>query len=101
MAVSGLTRSQSFFCYVTPICGAIVADQYLGKYKAILYFCVVYLVGLLILFTTSLPGSLANGAGLGGFITAIIVIGFGTGGIKSNVAPLIADQYKCRKMAVS
>ena len=34
-------------------------------------------------------------------IAAIIVIGIGTGGIKSNVAPLIADQYKRRKMAVS
>lgn len=28
------------------------------------------------------------------------VIGFGTGGIKSNVAPLIADQYTRHKMAI-
>lgn len=73
----------------------------MGKYKAILYFCYIYLIGLVILFTTSLPVSLEHGAGLGGFITAIIVIGVGTGGIKSNVAPLIADQYKRRRMAVS
>lgn len=31
---------------------------------------------------------------------AILVIGLGTGGIKSNVAPLIADQYKRKKMAL-
>ena len=28
------------------------------------------------------------------------MIGFGTGGIKSNIAPLIADQYQRRKMAI-
>lgn len=86
---------------VTPILGAIIADQYLGKYNTILFFCFVYIAGLLILTTTSIPGALENGAGLGGFIASIIIIGLGTGGIKSNVAPLIADQYKRRQMAVS
>ncbi|EEP82598.1 hypothetical protein UREG_07463 [Uncinocarpus reesii 1704] len=85
---------------VTPIFGAIVADQYLGKYMAIFYFCIVYVAGLLILLFTSLPISLQHGAGLGGFIAAIIVVGIGTGGIKSNVAPLIADQYKRKTMAI-
>lgn len=61
---------------------------------------IVYMIGLLILVLTSLPVALENGAGLGGFITALIVIGFGTGGIKSNVAPLIADQYQRRRMAI-
>ncbi|EKG19705.1 Oligopeptide transporter [Macrophomina phaseolina MS6] len=98
---TGLTTFFQFWCYVTPILGAVVADQYLGKYFAIVLFCVVYILGLLILFLTSLPVSLQHGAGLGGFVAAIIIIGLGTGGIKSNVAPLIADQYKRRKMAVS
>jgi POT family proton-dependent oligopeptide transporter len=74
---------------VTPILGAIIADQYLGKYKTIVLFCGVYIVGLLILLLTSLPTSLSHGAGLGGFVVSIIVIGLGTGGIKSNVAPLV------------
>ena len=85
---------------VTPILGAIIADQYLGRYKTIVLFCGVYLVGLLVLWTTALPHALAHGSGLPGFIVAIIIIGFGTGGIKSNVAPLIADQYQRRKMAL-
>lgn len=38
---------------------------------------------------------------MGGFATAVVIIGIGTGGIKSNVAPLIADQYKRRQLAVS
>jgi POT family proton-dependent oligopeptide transporter len=86
---------------VTPILGAIIADQYLGRYNTILIFCGVYIVGLVILTATSIPGALAHGSGMGGYIAAIIVIGLGTGGIKSNVAPLIADQYKRRQMTVS
>ncbi|PSN69745.1 putative MFS peptide transporter Ptr2 [Corynespora cassiicola Philippines] len=98
---TGLTTFFQFWCYVTPIIGAIIADQYLGKYNTILVFCFVYIAGLLILTTTSIPSSLHAGAGLGGFIASIIVIGLGTGGIKSNVAPLIADQYSRRQMALS
>ncbi|KAF2118407.1 POT family-domain-containing protein [Lophiotrema nucula] len=97
---TGLSTFFQFWCYVTPILGAIIADQYLGKYNTIVIFCGVYLVGLIILTTTSIPGALNNGAGLGGFVTAVVVIGLGTGGIKSNVAPLIADQYKRRQMVL-
>jgi POT family proton-dependent oligopeptide transporter len=114
---TGLNTFFQFWCYgtslygifttfglthlpVTPIFGAIIADQYLGKYNTILLFSFVYIAGLLILVTTSIPSALEHGAGLGGFIVAIIVIGIGTGGIKSNVAPLIADQYRRRQMVV-
>lgn len=90
----GLVVFFQFFCYVSPILGAIVSDQYLGKLKTIAYFCGIYMIGLLVLLLTSLHVSLERGAGLGGFIASIIIIGLGTGGIKSNVAPLIADQYK-------
>ncbi|KAF2682537.1 di/tri peptide transporter 2 [Lentithecium fluviatile CBS 122367] len=98
---TGLNTFFQFWCYVTPILGAIIADQYLGKYNTILVFCFVYMAGLLILTCTSIPGALENGAGTGGFIAAVIIIGLGTGGIKSNVAPLIADQYRRRRMVVS
>ncbi|KAI5807368.1 POT family-domain-containing protein [Peziza echinospora] len=82
-----------FWCYVTPIIGAIVADAWLGRYNAIMLFSGIYICGLVIIFTTSLPGSLDNGAGLGGLVTSMIVLGLGTGGIKANVSPLIAEQY--------
>ncbi|KAJ5121021.1 uncharacterized protein N7515_008982 [Penicillium bovifimosum] len=98
---TGLVTFFQFWCYVTPIIGAIIADQYLGKYKTIVLFCMVYMVGLLILVCTSIPTALQHGSGIGGFIVAILIIGLGTGGIKSNVAPLIADQYKRKKMAIS
>ncbi|KAJ4372444.1 peptide transporter ptr2 [Neocucurbitaria cava] len=97
---TGLTTFFQFWCYVTPILGAVIADQYLGKYNTIVIFCFVYIVGLLVLTCTSIPAALDHGAGLGGFVVAVIVIGLGTGGIKSNVAPLIADQYKRRQMVI-
>lgn len=77
-----------------------MADQYLGRFKAIIYFAIVYMVGLLVLVLTSLPIALQSGAGLGGFIAAILIIGVGTGGIKANVSPLIADQYTRKRMAI-
>ncbi|KOS22354.1 Peptide transporter PTR2 [Escovopsis weberi] len=99
-AATGLNLFFQWFCYVTPILGAIISDQYLGKYKTIMFFCCVYWVGLVVLFATSLPVALEHGAGLPGYIVSIIIIGFGTGGIKSNIAPLIADQYTRTSMAI-
>ncbi|KAF2766006.1 PTR2-domain-containing protein [Teratosphaeria nubilosa] len=97
---TGLNTFFSFFCYITPILGAIISDQYLGKYKTILLFAGIYWTGLVILWTTALPQAIDSGASLGGYVTAIIIIAFGTGGIKSNIAPLIADQYTRKIMAV-
>jgi proton-dependent oligopeptide transporter, POT family len=98
---TGLTTFYSFWCYVTPLAGGLIADQYLGKYKTIVAFAGVYMVGLLILVCTSIPSSLAAGAGTGGYIASILLTGIGTGGIKANVAPLIAEQYTRRTMEVA
>ncbi|KAF2819506.1 DNA repair helicase [Ophiobolus disseminans] len=97
---SGATAMTNFFqcwCYVTPVLGAIVADQYLGKYTTIKWFSVVYMIGIAILFITSLPWSLERGAAFPGLVVAMVVIGLGTGGIKSNVSPLIAEQVRSTK----
>lgn len=97
---TGLTNFFQFWCYGTPILGAIVSDQYLGKYKTILYSALIYMAGILILFCTSLPWAIDHGAALGGLITAMAIIGLGTGGIKSNVSPLVAEQYRQTKMTI-
>jgi POT family proton-dependent oligopeptide transporter len=96
----GIVQNTNRLFTVTPILGAIIADQYLGKYRTILLFCIFYWVGLAILWTTSLPQAHEAGASKAGYIVAIVVIGLGTGGIKSNIAPLIADQYQRRVMAI-
>lgn len=55
------------------------------------------MVGLIILTATSAPVAIENGAVFPGFIVAIIIIGLGTGGIKANVSPLVAEQYRVQK----
>jgi proton-dependent oligopeptide transporter, POT family len=89
---TGLGNFFQFWCYVTPILGAIVADQYLGRYKTIIVFACIYACGQLILVTSSIP-SASRITHTVGLIIAMIVIGIGTGGIKSNVSALIVEQY--------
>uniref|UniRef100_A0A9J8CSP3 Solute carrier family 15 member 1b n=1 Tax=Cyprinus carpio carpio TaxID=630221 RepID=A0A9J8CSP3_CYPCA len=36
-------------CYLTPILGAIIADSWLGKFKAIVYLSIVYTIGQVIM----------------------------------------------------
>lgn len=94
---SALGNFFKFWAYASCVLGAIVADQYLGKFKTILVACGIYVVGLLILVTTSFPGAFLNGAGMGGIVTAMVVLGLATGGIKANVTPMCAEQYKDTK----
>lgn len=81
-----------------------------------MYSAFIYTAGVLILFATSLPTAIEHGAALGGLIAAMvtalndieskglirlqIIIGIGTGGIKSNVSPLIAEQYRGTKQTI-
>ncbi|ORE12082.1 PTR2-domain-containing protein [Rhizopus microsporus var. microsporus] len=94
---TALTTFFQFWCYITPVIGAIIADQYLGKYKTILIFAIIYFIGLILLTLTSIPSAIATGATFPGFIVSLIIIGLATGGIKSNVSPLVAEQYKNTK----
>lgn len=86
----------NFWCYCSPLIGAVVADQYMGRYNTIMLFAMIYAIGLLVLVTTSIPPSIVGGHAYGGFIASILIIGLGSGGIKSNVSPLIAEQYRSR-----
>ncbi|KAI8300828.1 putative peptide transporter ptr2 [Colletotrichum sp. SAR11_240] len=83
-----------FWAYASTVIGAVIADQYLGKFKAILAACSVYTIGLILLVATSTPQAITSGAGFGGLIAAMITIGLGTGGIKANVTPMCAEQYQ-------
>jgi proton-dependent oligopeptide transporter, POT family len=52
-----------------------VADSFLGKVKTIIYFSVAYMLGLLILFATSLPFAIESGYAFAGLVTAMVLIG--------------------------
>ncbi|KAL5365330.1 POT family-domain-containing protein [Aspergillus floccosus] len=83
-----------FWAYASTVIGAIVADQYIGKFKAILVACGVYIVGLVVLVATATPASIKGGAAFGGLIASMVILGLGTGGIKANVTPFCAEQYQ-------
>lgn len=87
---TALTNLFQFWCYVTPLLGAVVADEWMGKFGAIRNFSVIYMVGIAVLFASSLR--LIPGTETIGLILAMAVIGLGTGGIKPNVSPFIAEQ---------
>ncbi|KAK6707676.1 hypothetical protein SNK03_008560 [Fusarium graminearum] len=91
-ASTGITTFNQFWQYLMPLLGAYLADQYWGRYKTISYALVVDIIGHLILIVSAVPGVIQSDGALGAMIVAIIVIGFGTGGFKPNVNPLIVEQ---------
>ncbi|MCH0629058.1 hypothetical protein JNB11_03675 [Kocuria palustris] len=89
-----------FWCYVTPILGGYLSDTFFGKYWTIMGSAIVYIIGILILFVTSIPSITSRNTALGGYAAALVIIGLGTGGVKSNVSPLIADQIPRTKARI-
>ena len=87
------------WCYITPVMGAIVAEQYLGRVKTIIHSSTLYICGLMMLFLSSLSIAHDLGVSLAGLLVALFFIGLGGGGIKANVSSLIAEQYTGPKEA--
>eukprot|EP00981_Chlorochromonas_danica_P011457 scaffold4013_cov192-Ochromonas_danica.AAC.2 len=82
----------SGICYVTPLLGGYLADTYLGRYKTILIFCSIYLLGLALVVVSAEPDNLSIDV----LFPAIYIIALGTGGIKPNVSTMGADQFNIR-----
>ena len=90
----------SGMCFVTGLLGAWVADEFLGRYRTIVWFSMLYLVGCILLTLSSFVPPMApiegeaNGAScLVPLFVALYLIALGTGGIKSNVSSFGADQF--------
>ena len=82
----------TMICYFSPILGAIISDGYIGKFRTIVYLSILYFIGELILCLTSIkPLGAPN---LAGPLVGLLVIGFGTGGIKPCVSAFGGDQFK-------
>ena len=97
--------------YVTPVLGAYLADAHWGRYSTILFFCVWYIVGLLMTTASAWP-TVTSDPGAGGDLptwvaTALAMtglflgVGLGAGGIKSNVVVLGADQFELPREAAA
>ncbi|KAF5988098.1 proton-dependent oligopeptide transporter POT family [Fusarium coicis] len=92
-ASTGITTFNQFWQYFMPLLGAYIADQYWGRYKTISWALGIDIIGHIILIMSAIPPVISNqGGALGAMIIAIIIIGFGTGGFKPNVNPLIVEQ---------
>ncbi|KAI1393057.1 POT family-domain-containing protein [Hypoxylon trugodes] len=92
-AASNIVNALMIGSYITPVPAAVIADSWLGRYKTMLYAAIIESIGATILFATSLPVAIHEGAALGGVITACILLAVGSGAFKTTVVPFIADQY--------
>jgi POT family proton-dependent oligopeptide transporter len=78
--------------YFCPIIGSVVAEGWLGKYRTVLYFSIIYCLGhfTLALMETSWAVHLGQRSV---FYTGLVLIGIGSGGIKPCVSANVGDQF--------
>ncbi|KAL6710354.1 hypothetical protein ACN47E_009300 [Coniothyrium glycines] len=96
----GIGQFNSFWAYTTPIIGAIIADEYLGRFNTIFIAIAFSIIGHILLIISAIPNVLTGGNAIVPFILGVIVLGFGTGAFKANISPLIAEQYQQTKPRV-
>ena len=55
------------------------------------------MLGHVIMIISAIPGIISGKASTGLFVLSLIVTGSGAGGFKSNISPLVAEQYRITK----
>lgn len=81
-----ITHLFTAITYGCSILGGLLADRYLGRYKTIVYLSVLYIIGHLFLAVFE------NNYNL--FITGLMLIAIGAGGVKPNVSVMVGDQFE-------
>lgn len=79
----------SALCYFTPLFGSYISDVKIGPFNTIVIFSLIYALGSAILAFSALAGGSSTGLAV-----ALVLIGFGTGGIKPCVSPFGASQLE-------
>ncbi|XP_030031877.1 peptide transporter family 1 isoform X2 [Manduca sexta] len=82
----------TMFAYFFPVLGAMIADGWLGRFRTILYLSLVYAAGSVLISLTAMPP--VGLPQLEFTIMALLLIAFGTGGIKPCVSAFGGDQFK-------
>ncbi|XP_061923370.1 solute carrier family 15 member 2-like [Entelurus aequoreus] len=83
----------SSLCYFTPVLGALIADSWLGKYRTIIYLSLVYVLGHVVKSLGAVPLLGTTTVHIGLSMAGLVLIAFGTGGIKPCVAAFGGDQF--------
>lgn len=90
-----------FRVYVVPLFGAYVADTYWGRYKTVCVSLGIAIFGHILLIVSAVPGVIEHSDGaLACFVVALVIMGFGTGGFKANISPMVAEQYEKTKLFI-
>jgi len=82
----------AMLCYFTPIFGAMIADQFLGRFKTIVYISMIYVLGHLLKTIAAIPT--LGVPPLEFSLIGLLLIAIGTGGIKPCVSAFGGDQFK-------
>lgn len=86
----------SMLIYFMPLFGAIIADSMLGRYKTILYVSILYMLGNAVFsFSAITPIFPLDNLAAKNCVAMIglVIIAFGTGGIKPCVSAFGGDQF--------
>uniref|UniRef100_A0A8C2H274 Solute carrier family 15 member 2 n=2 Tax=Cyprinus carpio TaxID=7962 RepID=A0A8C2H274_CYPCA len=83
----------SSLCYFTPLLGALIADSWLGKFKTIIYLSIVYVIGHVVKSVGAIPDVGDSTLHIALSMVGLVLIAFGTGGIKPCVAAFGGDQF--------
>ncbi len=70
-------------CYILPLAGGYIADNYLGKYRTIVYFSIPYILGHAVLGVENVWF----------LMTALCLLAMGSGVIKPNISTLMGLTY--------
>lgn len=90
----GLRSSFRMLAYVMPILGGYLADNVLGRYKTILWFTIIYVIGVAMMAVGAIPDLMKTSTGYYLFlIGSFVFTAVGTGAIKPNVVNFGAEQY--------
>uniref|UniRef100_A0AAY4BVV4 Solute carrier family 15 member 2 n=1 Tax=Denticeps clupeoides TaxID=299321 RepID=A0AAY4BVV4_9TELE len=84
----------SSLCYFTPVLGALIADSWLGKFWTITYLSILYVIGHVVKSVGAIPDVGDSTVHTVLSMLGLILIAFGTGGIKPCVAAFGGDQFE-------
>ncbi len=84
-----------FFNYFMPLLGAWVSDRFWGRYRTILWISLAYCAGHGVLAFSDLAGS--KEARTVCLYSGLMLIAFGSGGIKPCVSAFLGDQFQANQ----